>query len=123
MASDLAIQAVAGSFRDTVKPMPLRLEESNPACQSRFTSNRSATLSLAGMGTTIVGAIIGVDQFRQVGHVGDSRAYLLRDGQLHLLTLDHSWAQEAIEAGRLTLAERRSSYEPPCDQTVPGWRR
>ncbi|MCB9120419.1 MAG: protein phosphatase 2C domain-containing protein [Caldilinea sp.] len=106
MASDLAIQAVAGSFRDTAKPAPLRLEEAIQRANREIYQQSISNPSLAGMGTTIVGAIIGVDQF-QVGHVGDSRAYLLRDGQLHLLTLDHSWAQEAIEAGRLTLAEAR----------------
>ena len=49
----------------------------------------------------MVAAIVGADQF-QIGHVGDSRAYLLRQGTLHQLTQDHSWAQEAIAAGRLT---------------------
>ncbi len=106
MASDLAIQVVVASFRDTNKPVPLRLEEAIQRANREIFQQSISNPALTGMGTTLVGAIIGVDQF-QVGHVGDSRAYLLRNGELHLLTLDHSWAQEAVEAGRLSLAEAR----------------
>ncbi len=41
------------------------------------------------------------------GHVGDSRAYLLRDGHLQQLTHDHTWVAENLAAGRLTLEEAR----------------
>ncbi len=37
-----------------------------------------------------------------LGHVGDSRAYLLRDGELHQVTRDHSIVQEMIESGVLS---------------------
>jgi PPM family protein phosphatase len=54
--------------------------------------------SLAGMGTTLTGAyIIGLDAF--IAHVGDSRAYLFRDGVLQQLTRDHTVAQEWRDAG------------------------
>ncbi len=57
--------------------------------------------STAGMGTTLV--VLLVDQDRaHVAHVGDSRAYLYRDGQLRRLTRDHSVVQQEIDAGRLT---------------------
>jgi protein phosphatase len=55
----------------------------------------------AGMGTTLVVAV-----FREarllLGHVGDSRAYLLRGGRLQQLTRDHSLLQEQIDAGLIT---------------------
>ena len=41
------------------------------------------------------------------GHVGDSRAYLVRDGQIHQITEDHSLVQEQVSAGLIT-AERQS---------------
>jgi PPM family protein phosphatase len=53
---------------------------------------------LAGMGSTITGALlIGSNAF--IGHVGDSRAYLLRDRTLKLLTHDHTKAQQLVDAG------------------------
>lgn len=53
-----------------------------------------------GMGTTVVVCLVSEQNELVVGHVGDSRAYLLRDGQLHLLTHDHNIAQEYLDAGQ-----------------------
>src|SRR5207253_5399548 len=59
---------------------------------------------LRGMGTTVV-ACLGDENVISVAHVGDSRAYLIRDGQLSRLTNDHSWVFEQVQAGMLTEAE------------------
>jgi serine/threonine protein phosphatase PrpC len=54
--------------------------------------------SVLGMGTTLtVAATLGADLF--LGHIGDSRAYLLRGEKLHQLTKDHTLAQALIDAG------------------------
>ncbi len=53
----------------------------------------------SGMGTTCT-AIVIADKRLYLAHAGDSRAYLLRSGQLRQLTIDHTWAEEAIRAGR-----------------------
>jgi protein phosphatase len=54
----------------------------------------------AGMGATC--ACIWVTANRLfTAYVGDSRIYLLRDGEIHRLTVDHTWVQEAIEVGLL----------------------
>ena len=53
----------------------------------------------SGMGTTCT-AIAVADRRLYLAHVGDSRTYLLRGGQLRQLTVDHTWAEEAIRAGR-----------------------
>jgi len=55
----------------------------------------------AGMGTTLISAIVG-DHDVAVGHVSDSRLYLLRDGTLQQLTNDHSLVEEFVRQGRLT---------------------
>lgn len=55
----------------------------------------------AGMGTTVCVLLIEGDQ-AHVAHVGDSRIYLFRDGQLSRLTRDHTVVQQEIDAGRLT---------------------
>jgi serine/threonine protein phosphatase PrpC len=57
--------------------------------------------SRAGMGTTLTAALLRDDEVA-LGHVGDSRAYLLRDGRLKRLTKDHSLVEELRRQGRLT---------------------
>lgn len=60
-----------------------------------------------GMGTTFV---IGIrlDNKLYIGHVGDSRAYLIRNGVLERLTTDHSYIEELIKNGSLTREEARN---------------
>jgi serine/threonine protein phosphatase PrpC len=60
--------------------------------------------SRSGMGTTLTGALVSDDEVSIV-HVGDSRAYLLRDGELRQLTRDHSLVEELRRRGRLTSEE------------------
>jgi PPM family protein phosphatase len=60
---------------------------------------------LWGMGTTVTaGAVAGEDHL-QLAHVGDSRAYLLRDGSFDQLTTDHTVVGELVRRGRLTPAQ------------------
>ena len=59
---------------------------------------------LAGMGTTVVLAV-GAGEEWLVAHVGDSRAYLFRDGRIMRLTTDHNVAAELVAAGSITAAE------------------
>lgn len=63
---------------------------------------------LAGMGTTLT-ALLFFGGRAFVTHVGDSRAYLYRDGRAQQLTDDHSWVQEQVRAGLLTEQEARES--------------
>ena len=60
----------------------------------------------AGMGSTVTAALVdGTGDKVTIGHVGDSRAYLLRDGELEQLTSDHSLVAELVEGGVLTPEE------------------
>jgi PPM family protein phosphatase len=59
---------------------------------------------LRGMGTTVV-ACMADGKTMSFAHVGDSRAYLIRDKQLSRITNDHSWVFEQVQAGMLTEAE------------------
>jgi PPM family protein phosphatase len=56
---------------------------------------------LTGMGTTLTAVVAGSDRIF-LGHVGDSRAYLFRDGELRALTEDHTLVQRMVREGRLT---------------------
>jgi protein phosphatase len=60
--------------------------------------------SRAGMGTTLTTALVQGDEV-SIAHVGDSRAYLFRDGKLKRLTKDHSLVEELRRQGRLTEKE------------------
>ncbi len=59
---------------------------------------------LRGMGTTVV-ACLADDKTISFAHVGDSRAYMIREGKLSRITNDHSWVFEQVQAGMLTEAE------------------
>ncbi|MGF6822787.1 serine/threonine protein phosphatase PrpC [Microbacterium sp. ZKA21] len=64
---------------------------------------------LAGLGTT-VSAIIMVDEYAVIGHIGDSRIYLFRDDELTQITADHTFVQRLVDSGRITPEEAR--YHP-----------
>jgi PPM family protein phosphatase len=59
---------------------------------------------LAGMGTTVTAMLRAGSRFGLV-HVGDSRGYLLRDGQLQQITRDHTFVQSLLDEGRITAEE------------------
>ena len=81
------------------------IEQSNHAVIDKAVANDEYW----GMGTTLTAAIVG-DGWLQLGHVGDSRAYLLRDGTLRQLTNDHTVVAEAVRRGHLTPGE--ASHHP-----------
>ena len=70
----------------------------------RIAARSMAEPRLLGMGTTLTLALIR-DATLVLGHVGDSRAYLLREGVLRQLTDDHSWVGEMVRRGEITAAE------------------
>jgi len=113
-ASALAIEAVrdvilarlrgAGPAFDAA---PL-LAEAVAAGNARILAAANSEPALAGMGTTLVAALV-TDDRATIVNVGDSRAYLVRDKELRQLTLDHSWAAEQTRLNVLTEDEIRSS--------------
>ncbi len=85
------------------------LREAILAGHERVTEAVSHDDSLEGMGTTVVVAVQPPGTtLLVVGHVGDSRAYRFREGELELLTMDHSWVHEQMAAGFLSETAARS---------------
>jgi serine/threonine protein phosphatase PrpC len=64
----------------------------------------AADNELQGMGTTVT-AVLTDGDYTWLAHIGDSRAYLLRDGELHQLTRDHTYVQQLVDEGRLAPAD------------------
>lgn len=62
------------------------------------------------MGTTLLVALIA-DHEVAIGHVGDSRAYLIRQGQIELLTNDHTFVFEWLKEGRITKEQARTHHQ------------
>ena len=63
--------------------------------------------NLRGMGTTLT-AVQFDEKYANFAHIGDSRGYLIRDGQLRQLTEDHSWVQEQVKMGVLSAEEAKN---------------
>ena len=103
LASSLAAGAVredeaaAGSGERRVAEL---IQEANRRVYERSSQDAAAS----GMGTTMTVAFVG-DANVAFGHVGDSRAYLIRDGKLEQLTEDHSLVAELVRSGKLSPEE------------------
>ena len=100
VASGLAIDTLHRRFLERREPLAENVNEANRVVFERSMSDRS----VAGMGTTLTAALIDDDRAR-VAHVGDSRAYLLRDGDLSLLTEDHTLVHRMVMSGEITPEE------------------
>jgi len=75
--------------------------------EEQLTALVDAQPGLSGMGTTLTAMLRDGNRIGLL-HVGDSRAYLLRDGALERITRDHTLVQSLIDAGRLTEAEAQT---------------
>jgi PPM family protein phosphatase len=83
---------------EAAEALAAAIQEANSAILDRAAGDPS----LWGMGTTMTAAAVTTDGHLQLAHVGDSRAYLLRDGALEQLTTDHTVVAELVRRGRLT---------------------
>ena len=90
----------------------------------RISARSLAEPRLLGMGTTLTSALMR-DGVMLLGHVGDSRAYLLHEGALRQVTDDHSWVGEMVRRGELTVAEAASSprrWAPTARSSPTSWK-
>ena len=100
VASAMAVEEF-GNGHDDAKPPETQLADAARAANRRIWEMSQNDRQRAGMGTTLTAVMVGENDV-SVGHVGDSRLYLLRDGSLERLTRDHSLVEEFVRQGKLT---------------------
>ena len=108
VASEIAVDTVSNVYymddnTDVVPPLLQAIKRANAAIHQRASEN----MLRSGMGTTCVTAVLR-GNMAYIANVGDSRAYLIRQGQVKQISLDHSWVAEQVRAGLLTDEQART---------------
>jgi PPM family protein phosphatase len=102
IASEIVIRELA-----TLEDGAGSLDAAVDAANRRLREAVEADIALDGMGTTLT-AMLAVDDALELAHVGDSRAYLWRDGALTQLSRDDTFVQGLVDQGILSAAEARA---------------
>ena len=97
IASSLALAVATAQGPDTDIEIGDRLLAGNEAIRARVREEAN----LAGMGTTMTLGLFAEDGSATIGHVGDSRCYLLRGGDLEQVTADHTVVSELVALGHI----------------------
>src|SRR5690349_21037663 len=100
VASATAIETLQDAYRAGT-PLNQAVEAANAAVFSKAADDAA----LRGMGTTLTAVALENGRTALLGHVGDSRAYLLRDGAVTQVTDDHSLVEQLVREGRLSPEE------------------
>ena len=112
IASEMAVKLIAkdlGSFKGLdVEEAKERMARSIRSANAAIFERTLAEHDKRGMGTTTTALVLFESNRYLIGQVGDSRAYLLRDGVFHQVTKDHSYVQEQVDAGYLTPEQART---------------
>jgi PPM family protein phosphatase len=103
VASRIAVESFQGGLQDAAAP-EAALAELTRQANSRIHELSHSHAEQAGMGTTLTAVYVG-ERDVSIAHVGDSRAYRFRDGELLRLTDDHSLVDELLRQGKLTPEE------------------
>jgi len=111
VASEMAVRIIAqqlGDPRDLDEGAAAqRIREAIREANAQIFDRTLTEHDKRGMGTTATALVLMGPRYL-IGQVGDSRAYLLRDGRMVQLTKDHSYVQEQVDAGYLTQEDART---------------
>jgi PPM family protein phosphatase len=114
VASDLAVKIISSHLSEQLaredQPDPqVLLDQAIQEANTRIFAEAGYNPDKKGMGTTVVVALVR-DGSVCIGHVGDSRAYVVRDEEIRCLTADHSWVNFQVMMGNMT--EEQAKYHP-----------
>lgn len=124
---ELAAQLALDAIRRDLEKLPFRAPEVALRTAileaNRVIVLRRQNQAFSQMGTTIVAALFSGAEL-VIGHVGDSRAYLVRDGAIQQLSTDHTYVQELVDKGQLrpedALSHAQSHILTRCIGAEPG---
>lgn len=106
VASALAVDIFAREMADVILPVHERLRRAVANANAAIYERACADEKTSGMGTTMTALALDEDE-AHIAHVGDSRAYLLRNRALLRVTTDHTLVEEMVLSGLITLKEAR----------------
>jgi serine/threonine protein phosphatase PrpC len=106
VASAIAVNRIVETDRQfaTASDAEFALHTALTAANAQLAETVFDHSELTGMGTTVSGMILVSGQV-VIAHIGDSRIYLLRDGELTQVTADHTFVQRLVDSGRITEEE------------------
>lgn len=108
VASRMAIEALCQRIGEGDESPPIRLARAISIANQEILARSRKDRTLDGMGTTIVCLLLVANGRSYVAHVGDSRLYRVRLGQIDGITEDHSLVAALVREGVLSLADARS---------------
>jgi len=106
VASQMTCDVLEEELRDCAVPVASRLQHAIEQANAMVFKKQMTSPDLHGMGTTLTVLWEGDDHVL-IGQVGDSRAYLIRDGKLRQMTEDHSMVNELLRSGAITEEQAR----------------
>ena len=130
IASKIAVETIVTTVAESDMSDPIWvLKSALLEANHSIISNASKDDTRIGMGSTVACALI-IDAALYIATLGDSRIYLIRDNVIRQLTIDHTWVQEAWDAGIINSEEARShprrhlirSYLGSADPLTPDLR-
>lgn len=110
MAVDYISQCIENSSENLDEELPQFIESIIKGANNAIYKKSSEAGQYYGMGTTLVVTVF-LDEKIIIGHVGDSRAYIVRNGNIKQLTTDHSYVEELIKNGSLTRVKLKITHK------------
>jgi protein phosphatase len=107
-ASRLALETIGQVFDRGFDDPDAMLDRAFQSANDKIHQIGSTDPALHNMGTTGVAVLLGPNDTGWVAHIGDSRAYRLRDGRFDRITEDHSWVSEEVRHGRISAEEAKT---------------
>ena len=106
VASALAIETFARAMREAERPNAMAINEAVHRANAAVYASSQSDPARAGMGTTFTALAEDMGQVC-IAHVGDSRAYLVRNNAIMRVTMDHTLVEEMVLQGLITVQEAR----------------
>ena len=107
VASQMAVEIISRTYYDDRRPPTEALKRAIEEANAQVHASSLRDTNLHGMGTTAV-ALVLHDGMAFAAHVGDSRLYMMREGELYQMTQDHSAVNEMVRHGIISAEEART---------------